>query len=48
MIKLPEKIPKISLWLNLLSSSSHTEWYSDYSAWIDRHSKPLHSAHATI
>ena len=48
MIKLPRKIPKISFWLNLLSSLSHAEWYSDYSAWINRHSQPLHSVHATM
>lgn len=29
-------------------SFSHAEWYSDYSAWINRHWKPLHSARATM
>jgi len=48
MIKLPDKIPNISFWLNLLLNFSHTEWYSDYSAWTNRHSKPLHNAHATM
>jgi len=34
--------------LSLLFSFSHTQWHSNYSAWIDRHSRPLHGAHTTM
>jgi len=39
---------KYFFWLSLLFSFSHTHWHSNYSVWIDRHSKPLHGAHTTM